>query len=108
MHGSIWFKFHLPEVRPGLWRSMPYLAAFFGLSFRRPSRTRLSAVATIASSFDRGTQPSKRLAFSLVAFFTLPTSGRISFMAGSRSAAMRKSQSGSWRLGALLADEPSW
>jgi hypothetical protein len=29
-------------------------------------------------------------------------------MAGSRSAAMRKSQLGSWRLGTLLADEPSW
>src|ERR1700681_1697582 len=52
-------------------------AALFELSFSSLSRTRLSAVATIASSFGRGAQPSRRLAFSLVAFFTLPSSGRI-------------------------------
>ena len=57
--------------------------SFFGLSFSSPSRTRLSAVATMDSSFERGDQPSRRLAFSLVAFFILPSSGRICFTAGS-------------------------
>ena len=36
---------------------MPYLRAFFGLSFKSPSRTKLSAVATMDSSFERGAQP---------------------------------------------------
>ena len=62
-------------------------AAFFALSFNSPNRTKLSAVATTASSFERGAQPNIRLAFSLVAFFLFPSSGRISFIAGSRIAA---------------------
>ena len=37
-------------------------------------RTRLSAVATSASSRGRGTQPSICVAFALVAFFVLPSS----------------------------------
>src|SRR5262249_47419700 len=47
-------------------------AAFFELSFRRPSSTRLSAVATTASSGERGAQPRRRRAFSLVPFLYLP------------------------------------
>src|SRR5258708_14912752 len=84
----------------------PVHVAFFGLSFRRPSRTRLSAVATRASSFEYGAQPSTRLAFSLVAFFTLPSSGTINFTAGSRMAARRTSQFGNSRVGTLFAEAP--
>src|SRR5689334_11396370 len=75
-----------------------------GYFFRSPSRTRLSAVATMASSGERGAQPSRRLAFSPVAFLLLPSSGRICLTAGSRSAAMRTSQFGSGKVGTLLAD----
>ena len=50
--------------------------------------------------------PAVRLAFSLVAFFLLPSSGRICFAAGSRIAAMRTSQLGSCQVGTLLADAP--
>ena len=63
-------------------------------------------MATTDSSFERGVQPSMRLAFWLVPFFGLPSSGRICFTAGSRSAAMRTSQLGSWRVGTFLADAP--
>ena len=52
------------------------------LSFKSPKRARLSPVATIASSFEIGDQPRRRAAFSLVAFLRLPSSGRISLMAG--------------------------
>jgi len=40
-----------------------------------PSRTKLSAAVTMDSSFERGVQPSTSLAFSLVEFLTLPSSG---------------------------------
>ena len=50
---------------------------FFGLFFSSPSRSRLSAVSTMDSSLERGVQPNMRLAFSLVAFFILPSWGRI-------------------------------
>ena len=83
-----------------------HVVDFFGLSFKSPSRTKLSAVATMESSFERGAQPSMRLAFSLVAFRILPSSGRICFTAGSRHAAMRTNQSGSCRVGTLRADAP--
>jgi hypothetical protein len=59
-------------------------------------------VATIESSLEQGDRPSSRLAFSLVVFFRLPSSGSTSFIAGSRSAARRTSQLGSWRAGTLL------
>ncbi len=52
-------------------------------------------MATIASSFDRGSQPSERRAFSLVAFIMMPSRGTRAFIAGSRIAAMRISQFGS-------------
>ena len=55
---------------------------------------RLSAVATSASSRDRGAQPSMRRAFSLVAFFVLPSSGTICRTDGSASDASRTSQIG--------------
>jgi len=61
-------------------------AAFLALFFNSPNRTKLSPVATRASSFERGAQPSTRLAFSLEAFFFFASSGRISFVAGSRKA----------------------
>jgi hypothetical protein len=48
-------------------RAHPLTQSIFE-SRRRPSRIRLSAVATMASSLERGVQPSKRVAFSLVAF----------------------------------------
>ncbi len=48
--------------------SRPPYAVCLGLSFSKPSRTRLSAVATIASSLERGVQPRTRFAFALVAF----------------------------------------
>ena len=59
-----------------------------------PSRSRLSAVATIASSFERGAQPSRRFALAPVAFLVLPSSGTICRMDGSASAARRTSQFG--------------
>jgi hypothetical protein len=59
------------------------------LPFNSPSRTKLSAVATMDSSFDRGGQPGKRLASSLMAFFILPRSGKICVTAGSGVAATR-------------------
>src|SRR4030095_9578388 len=55
--------------------------------FTSPSRSRLSAVATIESSTERGVQFSMCLAFSLVAFFFFPSSGRICRTDGSASAA---------------------
>ena len=51
-------------------------AARFGLSFKSPSRTRLSAVATMASSLERGAQPSTRLAFSFVRVLALAELGQ--------------------------------
>src|SRR6267378_8412590 len=60
-----------------------------------PNRSKLSAQATMHASFERGVQPSTRVAFSLVEFFILPSSGRICFTAELRIAAIRTSQSGS-------------
>lgn len=44
------------------------------------SRTRLSAVATIASSAERGFQPNMRFAFALVAFMLTPNMGAMAFI----------------------------
>jgi hypothetical protein len=49
---------------------------------RSPNRTRLSAAATIASSRERGDQPSRRMAFSLVAFSLRPSMDNMPFIAG--------------------------
>jgi hypothetical protein len=49
--------------------------AFPGLSLRNPSRTKLSAAATMDSSLERAAQPSTRLAFSLVEFFITGVEG---------------------------------
>jgi hypothetical protein len=49
----------------------------------------------MASSFDRGAQPSTRLAFALVAFLNLPSSGTISATDESNSETSRTIQSGS-------------
>ena len=62
---------------------------------------RLSAVATMESSVERGVQPRRRRAFSLVAFLCLPSSGRICLMAGSARDAMVTMKSGSSRAGTL-------
>src|SRR5450432_2567137 len=56
----------VPVERAALSRAVAH-----ALFRRSPSRTRLSAVATIASSLERGAQPSVRLAFSPVAFLIL-------------------------------------
>ena len=58
------------------------------------------------SSFERGAQPSRCLAFSLVAFLVLPSSGRMSLIAGSRNEAKRTSQLGNCRVGTLFAASP--
>src|ERR1700738_2798369 len=70
-------------------------AGSFQLLFKSPSRTRLSAVATIASWFERGAQPSRRLALSLLALRTLPSCGTAGRTEGARRAARRTSQLGS-------------
>jgi hypothetical protein len=65
----------------------PYLGgSFLVLPFNSPSRTKHSAAATMDSWFDRGAQPGMRLGFSLVAFFILPSSGKICFTAGGSTA----------------------
>jgi hypothetical protein len=50
---------HFNLCVPGFARRQRY----FELSLSRPRRARLSAVATIASSLDRGFQPKTRCAF---------------------------------------------
>jgi hypothetical protein len=74
------------------------MGAAAGGFLRSPNRTRLSAAATIASSFGRGAQPSSCRAFALLAFLSLPSSGRNSRAGRLRNAAMRTSQSGSSRV----------
>jgi hypothetical protein len=65
----------------------PYLGgSFLVLPFNSPRRTKLSAVATMDSWFDRGAQPGMRLGFSLVAFFIWPS---IYFTAGGSTAPVR-------------------
>src|ERR1700739_4094828 len=71
--------------------------------FTSPSPTRPPAVAPTLSSLERGDHPSTRCAFSLVAFFHLPSSGIICVTAGSRNAASRTSQLGNCRVGTRLA-----
>ena len=71
-----------------------------------PSLSRLSAVATIASSLERGTQPSRRVAFSLVAFRFRPSSGTMPRAAGLFRAERRTNQFGSTRVGTLPAAAP--
>jgi len=67
---------------------------------------RLSAVATIASSRDRGFHPSMRSAFALVAWRVLSSSGSNGRMVGSNSATKRTSQFGSCRVGTFFAASP--
>ncbi len=67
---------------------------------------RLSAVATSASSRERGDQPRSRFALSDVAFFDLPSSGTIWRTDESASEARRTSQSGSSRVDARRAASP--
>jgi hypothetical protein len=74
--------------------------------FSSPNLARLSAVATSASSRDRGFQPSSRSAFSPVAFFDCPSSEAICLSPGSAIETRRTSQSGSSRVGARLAEAP--
>ncbi len=71
-----------------------------------PRRIKLSAVATMESSFDCGAQPSMRLAFSLVAFLNLPSSGTICRTDASNSEIVRSSQSGSNQAGTRRAALP--
>jgi hypothetical protein len=78
------------------------------LSFKSPSRKRLSAVARIDSSFVRGVQPKTRRAFAFEEFLTFPNSGKIVFTAGSRSDAIQISQSGTRRVGTRLAAVPKF
>jgi hypothetical protein len=52
---------------------VPATGAAAGGFLRSPNRTRLSAAATIASSFERGAQPSSCRAFALLAFLSLPS-----------------------------------
>src|ERR1700722_2267046 len=73
---------------------------------RSPSCCRLCAVARIASSLERGCQPSSRRAFSLLALFCCPSCGRISRTAGFFSADSRTSQSGTSRVGTRAASAP--
>ena len=67
-----------------------------------PNFTRLSPVARIASSFDRGCQPSICFALALEPFFRFPSSGSISRASGLNQAPTRISQSGSCRVLTLL------
>jgi len=67
---------------------------------------RLSAVAMMPSSVERGVQPRRRWAFALVEFLTLPSSGTRSLISGMKRAAKRTSQSGSSRVGTRLAAAP--
>ena len=60
----------------------------------------------MASSLERGDQPSMRRAFSLLAFFDLPSSGTACRASGLNQAATRTSQSGSCRVGTLRATAP--
>src|SRR6185312_14902576 len=80
-------------------------AAFF-MPLTRPSRTRLSAVDTSASSRERGSQSSNRLAFAFVPFFFLPSSGVMSRIAGSRKPASRTRKFGNSRVGTFAAAAP--
>src|SRR6478672_8558446 len=63
--------------------------------FSKPSFSRLSAVAVIASSFVRGAHPSTSRAFRFVAFLRFPSSGTICLIAGSQIEARRINQFGS-------------
>src|ERR1700734_3648989 len=73
---------------------------------RRSRRNRLSAVAMIASSFERGAQPSNRDAFSWLPFLVLPSSGSSSRTVGLNSAVTRSTQLGNDRVGARFAAAP--
>jgi hypothetical protein len=73
------------------------------LLVQRSVTNQLSAVAISASYLDSGDHPSSRLAFSLVAFLTTPSSNRISLAAGSFSAAKRTIQFGNARKRTLAA-----
>src|SRR5581483_3369531 len=72
----------------------------------KPSRNRLSAVATCATTRHLGSQPSTRLAFSLLAFLTFPSSGTSCAIDESTSAASRTTQSGSTLVGMRLPALP--
>src|SRR6202034_4058946 len=73
------------------------------LSFTSPSCNRLSAVATMASSLDRGSHPSTLRACSFEAFFRFPSSGRICLAAVSRIATKRTMKFGICMVGTLFA-----
>jgi NMT1/THI5 like len=71
-----------------------------------PNFIRLSAVATIASSRDRGLHPSTRSACAFVAWRVLSSSGSMGHTVGSNSATTRTSQFGNCRVGTFVAASP--
>ena len=75
----------------GLGWPLIYLTASW--ANRRANRTKLSPVATIASSLDRGDQFSRRLTFALEAHLTLPSCGTMCRSVGFHRPAMRTTQS---------------
>src|SRR5713101_6629751 len=73
----------------------------------RPSRNRLSAVATMISSLPRGVQPSSRLAFAPDKRLILPSCGAAARSKGTPNAASRTSQLGASKRGVREPAAPS-
>src|SRR5271154_2732161 len=73
----------------------------------RPNLIRLSAVATSASTFGRGCQPSRFFALSIDMALYLPSSGIIRATAGSKNAITLRTKFGSTRVGDRFAASPN-
>ena len=71
------------------------LGGLFAAVFQKPEPHQALGRRHHGTAFERGAQPRRRRAFSLVAFFLLPSSGTIWPTVGSRNAARRTSQFGS-------------